>query len=427
MSWGDIAVVAALIVLWSAFSGQAERAGITAPLLFTVAGLVLGGEHALHVTLTAATLEVSAALTLVLILFTDAARLQLPSLRHDVGLTTRLLAVGLPLTILAGALASRLVVGPLGLWMTVLLAACLAPTDAGLGAGIVTDRSVPSRVRRVLNVESGLNDGIVAPLVTLAIAVLVGQETHASDALLHALHEIGVGAVVGIAAGTAAGWLLAVAVRRGWADTGTTAVATVALALGTYALALSLHGNGFVAAFLAGLCFGVFRSRVGTGALVLTEGSGHVLSCLVWFAFGAAMLRPALSSPDALRALGYAALSLTVIRMVPVALALVGTRLGTATVAFIGWFGPRGLASVVFALLAFDDLGHEASTLVTVVSVTVACSVVAHGLSANPLIARYARHSRARDPGHPLLTEVPVPSARRTVGTAAAPGGGDPG
>jgi sodium/hydrogen antiporter len=417
VTWADLAVVAALVVLWTAVSGRAEGVGITAPMVFTVGGLAVGADRAFDITLSATTIRVTAEITLVLILFSDAARLRLTSLRHDVGIPARLLGVGLPLTVALGALVAHLVFGGLGTWLAVLVAACLAPTDAGLGAGIVTDPSVPSRIRRALNVESGLNDGIVAPLVSLAVAILVGQANDSSASLLHALREIGIGALVGVGAGLAAGWILAFASRRGWAEAGTAALATPAAAIGTYALAVALHGNGFVAAFLAGLCFGIFRHQLDRRSLELAEGSGQLLACLVWFAFGAAMLRPSLSSPDLLRCLGYAMASLTVVRMIPVCIALFRTHLGASTVAFIGWFGPRGLASVIFALLAFDELGQKAGVLLPVVSISVALSILLHGLSANPLIARYSAHARRREPHHPLHQVSEVPAARRTFGS----------
>jgi sodium/hydrogen antiporter len=423
VTWADLAVVAALVVLWTVVSGPAERLGLTAPMVFTFGGLAFGADQTFHITLTATAIKTAAEITLVLVLFSDSARLRLTSLRRDVGLSARLLGIGLPLTIVLGALAARLVFGSVGVWFAVLAAACLAPTDAGLGAGIVTNPLVPSRIRRTLNVESGLNDGIVAPLVSLAVAILVGESGGTHAPVIHALREIGVGALVGIGVGLVAGWILALSVRKGWAESGTVLVATPAAAIGTYALAVAVHGNGFVAAFLAGLCFGIFRHHLGARSLELTEGSGQLLSCVVWFAFGAAMLRPSLSSPDFWRCVLYAVLSLTVVRLVPVCVALYRTHLGTATVAFVGWFGPRGLASVIFALLSFDQLGQRADLVLTLVSVTVGLSILLHGFSANPLIARYGAHAQRREPDHPLLQAVEVPTTRRTFGSLRHPDG----
>ncbi len=423
MTWSDLAIVAGIVVLWAVISAPAERVGITAPIMFTAGGLAFGGDHAFQITLSASSIRLTAEITLVLILFSDAARLRLTSLRHDVGLPARLLGIGLPLTVVLGALFAQVVFGGIGIWFAVLAAACLAPTDAGLGSGIVTNPSVPSRVRRALTVESGLNDGIVAPLVSLAVAILVGDAAGSHGPLIHALREIGVGVLIGIGAGLAAGWILSVAVRKGWAESGTVAVTTPAVAIGTYALAVALHGNGFVAAFLAGLCFGIFRHHLGTRTLELAEGSGQLLACVVWFAFGAAMLRPSFTSPDLLRALGYAVASLTIVRLLPVGLALYRTHLGTATVAFIGWFGPRGLASVIFALLAFDQLGRQADLVLTAVSITVGLSILLHGLSANPLIARYSAHAQLRESDHPVHRVTEVPAARRTFGNIEPPVG----
>lgn len=239
MSWGDLAVVAALIVLWTVISGRAEQIGITAPMVFAIGGLALGGEHALHISLSASTIKGTAEITLVLILFSDAARLRLTSLRHDMALPVRLLGIGLPLTIVMGAIFAAIVFKGLGAWSALLVAACLAPTDAGLGAGIITNSALPSRVRRALNVESGLNDGIVAPLVSIAVAVLIGQSNSWGSSLLHALREVGVGALIGIGIGLATGWLLSTAVRRGWTEPGTASIAIPASAIGTYAFAVA--------------------------------------------------------------------------------------------------------------------------------------------------------------------------------------------
>ena len=421
MTWSDLAIIAALVLLWTVVSGRAERIGVTAPMVFAVGGLAFGGDEAFHITVSAVSIRVTAEITLVLVLFSDAARLRLISLRQDVGLPARLLGIGLPCTVVLGAVFAHFFFGELGVWSAVLVAACLALTDAGLGAGIVTDTSVPSRIRRTLNVESGLNDGIVAPLVSLAVAVLIGEASHSQGPLLHAIREFGVGILIGVVAGLAAGWILALASRRQWTESGTVAIATPAVAIGTYALVLALHGNGFVAAFLAGLCFGIFRHQLEPRSLELSESSSQLLACVVWFAFGAAMLRPSLSSPDLVRCLGYAVVVLTIVRMAPVGLALYRTHLGLATVAFIGWFGPRGLASVIFALLAFDELRQEAAVVLTFVSITVALSILLHGLSANPLIARYSAHVRLHQPGHPVHQPAEVPAVRRTFGRTASP------
>jgi NhaP-type Na+/H+ or K+/H+ antiporter len=251
---------------------------------------------------------------------------------------------------------------------------------------------VPVRVRQSLNVESGLNDGIASPLVPLAIAGVLGAIDHTHHAVIDAVGEILLGVAVGIVAGLLAGYLLRLAIRRNWTDQSSASVAMAATAIGTYAVSTSLGGNGFVAAFIGGLTFGVFESQVGPDVAGAPDALSQLLSCFIWFSFGAVMLHPTLVHGNLEKPVIYGVASLTVIRMVPVAIALVGTRLGLATDMFIGWFGPRGMASVCFALIAIDQLGPSEPVILPVVSMTVALSILAHGISANPLIAAYGRH-----------------------------------
>jgi NhaP-type Na+/H+ or K+/H+ antiporter len=335
-------------------------------------------------------------ITLVWVLFSDAARVRVHDLRSDAGRVVRLLAVGLPLTVLAGwGLAAWLFPG-LGLWLALLVGAALAPTDAALGVPVVTNPAVPAPVRRLINVESGLNDGIATPVVLVALAGAASAEGLVdAPGLGTALLELAIGAAVGVALGGSGGWLLRRARGRGWAAEDFAGIAVLALALAAYAGALVAHGNGFVAAFCGGLAFGAAAGRRGPGELAFTEQVGSAVSLLVWLAFGAIAVPIALDHAS-WTVLLYAVLSLTVVRMVPVALATIGAGLDRATVLFIGWFGPRGLASLVFALLAVEELPPDADQAVAVIAGTVLVSVVAHGVSAAPLAARYGRINRLR-------------------------------
>jgi NhaP-type Na+/H+ or K+/H+ antiporter len=199
---------------------------------------------------------------------------------------------------------------------------------------------------------------------------------------------------------------LKVSARAGWSDPHFRPLALLALAVLAYAIALATHVNGFVAAFVAGLAFGsVFATH--QEALGFTEDAGTLLSLLVWFAFGAVMLVPGLQAAD-WHDVVFAVLALTVVRMLPVAVALAGSGLDRATVAFIGWFGPRGLASVVFGLIAVDSLDHTGGqTVLAAVVVTVTLSVLAHGVSASPLARRYGAHAIGLHPGRPEHRAVP--------------------
>ena len=244
--------------------------------------------------------------------------------------------------------------------------------------------------------ESGLNDGIVTPVVLLAIAGAASAEGMAGAlGTGGALLELLLGAVVGAVAGGAGGWVLRLARRQGWAAEDFVGIAVLALALLAYSSAVTAGGNGFVAAFCGGMAFGATAGRRGESELVFLEQASGLVSLFVWLAFGTVAVPLTVDTGTALMLL-YAVLSLTLVRMVPVALAAIGTGLHRETVLFVGWFGPRGLASLVFALLALEELGADADAAVAVIGMTVLLSVVAHGLSASPLAARYGRSAAAR-------------------------------
>jgi sodium/hydrogen antiporter len=331
--------------------------------------------------------------------------------------------VGLPLTIGLGTLLALALFGGMNIWLALLVGAALAPTDAALGAGVMLNRAVPARIRRVINVESGLNDGIATPFVLIALAG-AGTAAHESGTGPGgAVAELALGLVIGVAVGGVGGWLVRQARRRDWVAEGFAGAAVLGLAVCAYASAVAAHGNGFIAAFAGGVAFGTTAGRRGEPLVPFVEETGALVSLLVWLAFGAVAIAPALASLT-WQVVVYAVLSLTVIRMAPVALALAGAGLGRAAIAFVGWFGPRGLASVVFALLALEDLSeHVARSAVAVITVTVLLSVLAHGASAEPLARRYgtlsAPAASGTDPAD--LPEMPT---RRLIRRAPTPGTG---
>jgi NhaP-type Na+/H+ or K+/H+ antiporter len=275
--------------------------------------------------------------------------------------------------------------------------------------------AVPARIRRLINVESGLNDGIATPIVLIALAGAATDEHVASIGPAEAVAELALGVLVGAVVGGAGGWVTRTARERGWGDEGFAGPAVLALAACAYACSLALHGNGFIAAFVGGLAFGAISGRRGERLIPFVEETGGLLSLLVWLAFGAVAVVPALRALT-WQAVLYAVLSLTVLRMAPVALALAGAGLGRAAVVFIGWFGPRGLASVVFALLALEELGEKgAGPAVEVIAVTVLLSVVLHGATAEPLARRYG--PRLVPAGGAAVPELPE---RRLIRRAPA-------
>jgi sodium/hydrogen antiporter len=403
MELGAVCLILAAIVLWAAVTTRA--AAISTPIFFVAVGLVLAeGLHLLDLDADAHLIKIIAEVTLVWVLFADASRIRLSELRADLGRYVRLLAVGLPLTIALGALVGSTLLG-LSPWYALLLGAALAPTDAALGSAVMTDRRVPRRVRQTLNVESGLNDGIATPVVMVALAgaaAEAGLADHTAPG--RALLGLLLGAVIGAVVGAVGGLMLRQARRRGWSSEEFAGPAVLALALLAYVLAVILGANGFVAAFVGGIAFGASAGRGGEKEVYYVEQTCGLASMIAWLLFGALAV-PTLTTSLSWQVVLYALVSLTIIRMLPVAVSLLGSGMDAATIAFVGWFGPRGLASVVFALLALEDL-HEVpgavQTVVGTIGLTVLLSVLAHGFSARPLAGRYGQ-SRAdqHQPGEP--------------------------
>lgn len=401
-----LAVLGLLVFAWAVVSGAAERRNVTGPMVFAVAGYLLCNPSwgVLELDVETAPVQSLVEVTLALLLFSDAARVNVRELRRDIGLPVRLLGIGLPLSILAGAGAAAVLLPEMPWALAGFLGAALAPTDAALSAAVINDERLPIRLRRSLNVESGLNDGIATPIVTVLLAVAASQLGVAGGSEAFeagtALRELGVGVLVGAAAGVIGAWILTWSARRGWIAPGGRRLAVLALALGTFTLSMSIGGNGFVAAFVAGIAFGAaLDPEIAEVArtVELPELGGEVLALAVWFLFGGALVPIALVDLDARLAL-YALLSLSVVRMAPVVLSMLRSGLDRPSVTFLAWFGPRGLASVVFALLAVEALGEgsdDTRRAVAAVSLTVLMSVVLHGVTASPGARRFLHDEHA--------------------------------
>jgi len=424
LNLGVVAVVAACLVGWGIVSERFSRWNISAPIAFVSLGLITtnGPLAFTHVGLHSSTILSLVEITLALVLFGDAARVNVWAMRGGIAIPVRLLGIGLPLAIGVGtALALGLFGG--SIWVAAAVGAIVAPTDAALGAQIMADERIPGGVRRALNIESGLNDGIATPFVNLFLAGALATEVVSASGVGHAVVDMLGGAVIGVAVSAIGGLLLTWSRRTGWAEPALQPLAILALAILAFALARVAGMNGFIAAFMGGMAFGSV-TPVHPEERVFTEESGELLSLIVWFVFGAVMVVPGIEAAT-WRDVAFGLLALSVARMAPVAVALFGSGLDRATVAFIGWFGPRGLASVVFGLIAVDSLDAAAAHLVLgAVTVTVAMSVLAHGLSAGPLAARYARTSGRlgpEAPEHAIAPAIPSRSTRSSRRRAEGP------
>ena len=395
MSASDVALLALVTFGLNLVSAQIRRWYLTLPMLFTAAGLILGPEvtDIVQIQIEAAGIELLAEVTLVLVLFSDASRIDLVLLRRQAALPARLLLIAFPLTIAAGTAVGWLLWNDTNIWMLALLATILAPTDAALGQAVVSSPEVPVRVRTTLNVESGLNDGLAVPFLTVFITLIEAGEDVADPVswVQLAAEQIGLGILAGLAIGVAGGKLVEWASERRSAEPGSRRVAALTLAVAAAAGSAAIGGNPFIAAFVAGAALRRVAPESCSRLYEFLEREGELLTQIAFFIFGAALAGIALTSLTP-RAVVYALLSLTVIRLLPVALSLIGSGLRRDTVAFIGWFGPRGLASIVFILTAIGETELTAENeLMVAACLTIVLSIVTHGLSAQPLSRLYGQ------------------------------------
>jgi NhaP-type Na+/H+ or K+/H+ antiporter len=403
------AVFLLLIFIIGLISRRLERTIITAPMIFTIAGMVLFSvapvivERETHTE----TILLISEIALVLVLFTDATRIGLRAVTKSENLTDRLLGIGMPLTIIVGTIMGKLLFTGLTIWEAAILATILAPTDAGLGQVVVNSRLVPVRIRQALNVEAGLNDGLSMPFLMLFISLaLVSHPLQNPDWFIFTVKQVVFGVLVGLLFGWLGGWLMGKAEQRGWMAESLGQLSLLAVAFLAWGAAGQIGGNGFIAAFVAGLAVKRGFEDAGDQALEFSEAWGQILVAFVFFIFG--MIAASRLGNIGARVVLYAILSLTLVRMLPVAIAMIRTQLKPATVVFMGWFGPRGLASIVLSLVYLEQeaaLPGEKLIILGIIA-TVLLSIFAHGISASPGIKLYARQIEGLPDDAPEYREV---------------------
>lgn len=380
----DVALVALVVVLFALISKRIGPTVISGPMVFVAAGLLLGPEVAdtVDLGLELEAVDLLGEFTLAILLFSDASRIDTRALRREYMLPARLLGIGLPLSVALGTGVLMLLIADVGVWEAALIAAILAPTDAALGQEVVTDRAVPARIRQGLNVESGLNDGLVVPAVALFLALAVDEEDTGSAGFWtrFVFEQIGVALLVGLLVGAVGAWLLNTASDRDWMDPLYAQLATFALAVGALTTSVHFDGNGFIAAFVAGMTFGHLADEAEHLA-EFTEDTAQLAAAVSFFVFGNVLLGPALDDVS-VGIIACALAALTLGRIVPVAVAMLGTKAAPPTMLFVGWFGPRGLASILFGLQLLEEDLPGADDLFAVVAWTVLFSVVLHGATA---------------------------------------------
>lgn len=400
-------IIGIVLVVYGLLSIPLSKSIVSAPMMFMGAGIVFGpgGLHILDIPINSETLEGFAEVTLGLILFADAASTNARRLISDNRIPLRLLLISLPLTIAFGGLIASQMFPDLAWAEWLLIAAILAPTDAALGLAVVSSPVVPERIRQAILVESGLNDGLALPAVLLFAALAYSETSGASHGVGYWLgfagQQIIFGILVGVIGGLGFGKLVQMAHQRGWVAHNFRNLTSIGVALILLFGSHLVHGNGFIAAFVGGLTYGAFSHKEVENLTSFVEEEGQLFSLLIFFFFGAVILPDAIPYATAF-CLAYALLSLTVIRLVPTYIGLIGSKISLAGRGFIGWFGPRGLASILFLFIAVgdEDTGHgEMSSLTQVeaiVYLTVALSIILHGATASFFSRSYGNSEQAK-------------------------------
>jgi NhaP-type Na+/H+ or K+/H+ antiporter len=382
-----------LIFFYSIISRVLGRTIITGPILFTTAGILVPVflPVSLEIEENLKVLLFVAEMGLVLLLFTDASRIRLKELLSIRQLPVRLLSIGMLLTIFLGAAAALAVFPHLSIWEAGILAAILAPTDAGLGQVIVSSPKVPLRIRNALNVEAGLNDGMSVPFLMFFIAMAQPGSGSGSILTKFLVEQLGYGVIIGIGIGLIGGWLLGWAHKKKWMAESLGQLGLVTLPILSMIFSEPTGASMFIISFVAGMASQVGFKEVGDHSVEFTEGWGQIFNLFVFFFLG--LMIPKGWSKIESDLVIYAILSLTVIRMLPVAISLIGAHLKSSTVLFMGWFGPRGLASIVLGLVYIEQEARLPGepTIRLAVTMTVLLSIFAHGFSALPGIGLYIK------------------------------------
>ncbi len=393
-------VISLSVLTFGLISKRAENFSVTAPMVFVIIGLLGHYFGMAKIDLSHGFIHGFLEVTLILVLFTDASRIKLKLLMKQQNLPLRLLLIGMPVTIIVGGFFAQWMFEFENIWLALLLAAILAPTDAALGQVVVSSKIVPVRIRQTLNVESGVNDGLALPVILVFLALVQASLGHSGDAhaeadvshwAFFAGKQVILGPLTGIFVSLSGGYIISLAAKTNWMNHTFQDLSVLALSFLAFGLAEMIGGNGFIAAFIAGLTLGNLKAELCDCLIEFAEAQGQLLTLCVFLILGAVIL-PEFSVASIGMVLLYAILSLTVFRMIPVSLSLIGTKLKPQSHLFLGWFGPRGLASVLFGLLMLEEI-HSPTTelLFSIILATVFLSIFLHGITAAPLAKLYSR------------------------------------
>lgn len=394
----NFAIIAFIILIYSVVAGRLERGPISGPIIFMTIGLILGPFvfKALNIVFVIERYKILAEFALALVLFTDAAKTNLKVLKKNISIPSRLLLLGLPLSIIFGIVFGRWIFPDFSWIEIAILATILAPTDAALGEPVVSNPKVPTNLREGINVESGLNDGICVPILVLLMA-LNSVQSDDQITLAYGLSvfakEIGLGLLVGVGFAFISNLSIKYGITNHWIEGSWKPVIITLLAIGTFALAQTVGGSGFIACFSGGLYFGSQYHKSKSVLLVSSEGIGKIFTAIVWLVFGSVII-VWLYDSITLQIVLYALASLTVIRIIPVLISLIHSKISVYGKIFTAWFGPRGLASIVFTTILFKEQIENSETIALVACCTILFSVIAHGISATPMAKAFGNENK---------------------------------
>jgi NhaP-type Na+/H+ or K+/H+ antiporter len=410
-------IISLLFIFYGIFSSKIHKTIITAPMIFVLSGLLLGSDAlgVLNINVESKVVRIVAELSLVIVLFSDASRFHLKRLLKDHNIPVRLLSIGLPLTIIFGSFLGFVCFKNLKIVEVILIGLILSPTDAALGHSIISNKGIPVRIRQSLNMESGLNDGLVLPIfiIFLSFADIAYDSLNFDKWILLIFTNLFVGAIVGLTTGFFGGKIYELAHKKGWVTPVFGKIITIALAILSYSLSILLLGNGFIAAFITGLTIGNTSRSICKPIHDFAAIEGQFLTLLLFFLFGLAVAGPIIMSITYMHVI-YAILSLTIIRMIPVFISLIGCKLKWETIVYLGWFGPRGLASIVFSLMILEenDLPHQGD-IFAIATTTILFSIFLHGISSYPGSRWYEKITKTKGKTKKLeedkkVTPIPI-------------------
>lgn len=398
------------ILLAGSISRRIRGTIITLPMVYAFLGIIIGGLglNIVELEVENRLVELIAELTLLFVLATDASRINIRDVLRDHNLPLRLLGVGLPLMMIAGTICAVLIFSELSFWEAAILGILLYPTDASLGQSVVNNPKVPVRIRQALNIESGLNDGIALPFLLLAISMATSEVVYKNpfEFFYSVLVQIFLGIIAGIIVGYLGAKFIQWGQKSGWMSRIYQKISSLVLILVVYGIAEVIGGNGFIAAFTLGLVSSNVSSPEETEDLYEhAEILVTMLMMLTFMIFGAVLLPPAIESISPSIVL-YAILSLSLVRMIPVAISFIGAKVEPITTLFVGWFGPRGVASILYIFIVLESESLPGLELIyAVVMVTVLFSIFAHGITAAPAAKRYGEHIKGLEHEEKAITE----------------------